>query len=66
MCSLGDSESQEGCTSGRDFGQRVACHVPDLVEEVAKIHRRIVHKDLHDPDDHDGVIIHLKARHPGM
>ena len=23
-------------------------------------------KDLHDPDNHDGVIIHLRARHPGM
>ena len=23
-------------------------------------------KDLNDPDNHDGVISHLKARHPGM
>ena len=23
-------------------------------------------KDLHDPDNHNGVIIHLRARHPGV
>ena len=23
-------------------------------------------KDLHDPDNHDGVKIHLKAAHPGV
>ena len=23
-------------------------------------------KDLHDPDNHDGVITHLRARHPGV
>ena len=23
-------------------------------------------KDLHDPDNYDGVITHLRARHPGM
>ena len=23
-------------------------------------------KDLHNPDNHDGVITHLRARHPGM
>ena len=26
-------------------------------------------KDLHDPDDHDGIVTHpphLRARHPGM
>ena len=26
---------------------------------MAKIHRRTVQKDLHDPDNHDGVITHL-------
>ena len=29
-------------------------------EEVAIIHRRTVQKELHDPDNHDGVIIHLE------
>ena len=27
---------------------------------MARIHRRIVQKDLHDPDNHDGVITHLE------
>ena len=27
---------------------------------MARIHRRTVQKDLHGPDNHDGVIIHLE------
>ena len=27
---------------------------------VARIHRRTVQKDFHDPDNHDGVITHLE------
>ena len=27
---------------------------------MARIHRRIYKKDLHDPDNHDGVITHLE------
>ena len=30
---------------------------------MARIHRRTVQKDLHDPDNHDGVIAHLE---PGI
>ena len=29
-------------------------------EEVARIHGRIVKKDLHDPDNHDDVITYLE------
>ena len=29
-------------------------------EEVARIHRRTVQKELHGPDNHDGVITHLE------
>ena len=29
-------------------------------EEVARIHRRTVQKDLHDQDNHDGVITHVE------
>ena len=29
-------------------------------EEVTRIHRRTVQKDLHDPDNHDGVITDLE------
>ena len=32
-------------------------------EEVARIHRELYKKDLHDPGNHDGVIT---DRHPGM
>ena len=27
---------------------------------MARIHRKTVQKDLHDPDNHDGVITHLE------
>ena len=30
------------------------------MSEVARIHRKIYKKDLHDPDNHNGVIIHLE------
>ena len=30
-------------------------------EEVARIHRRTVQKNLHDPDNHNGVITHLES-----
>ena len=30
------------------------------IKEVARIHRRTIKKDLHDPDNHDGVITHLE------
>ena len=36
------------------------CKKKKKKEEVAKIHRRIDKKDLHDPDNHDGVITHLQ------
>ena len=29
-------------------------------EEVARIHRRIIQKDLNDPDKYDGVVPHLE------
>ena len=29
-------------------------------EEVARIHRRTIQKDLHDPDNHDGGITNLE------
>ena len=33
-------------------------------KEVARIHEDLYKKDLHDPDNHDGVITHLE--YPGM
>ena len=35
----------------------------EYYEEVARIHRRMIKKDLHDPDNHNGVITHL---HPDI
>ena len=35
-------------------------------EEVARIHRRNVQEDLHDPDNHDGGNHSPRASHPGM
>jgi len=32
----------------------------DLTEEVARIQRRTIQKNLHNPDNHYGVIIHLE------
>ena len=29
-------------------------------EEVARIHKKLYKKDLYDPDNHDGVVIHLE------
>ena len=31
------------------------------IKEVAKMHRRAVKKDFQNPDNHNGVIIHLEA-----
>ena len=33
---------------------------------MARIHEELYKKDLHDPDNHDGVITHLEPGHPGM
>ena len=32
----------------------------EYYEEMATIHRRTIKKDLHDPDNQDGVITHLE------
>ena len=31
---------------------------------MARVHRRLYKKDLHDPDNHDGVITHLEPDTP--
>ena len=33
------------------------------IEEVARIHRRTIQKDLHDPDNHNGGITYLQLDH---
>ena len=32
----------------------------EYVKKILRIHRRTIQKDLHDGDNHDGVITHLK------
>ena len=50
------------CKDGHDKGQK--WYRPNrsrrYYEEVTRIHRRTIQKDLHDPDNHDGVITHLE------
>ena len=36
------------------------CPNQKILKEVARIHRRTVQKNLHDQDNHDGVITHLE------
>ena len=40
--------------------------VEDIKKRRQEYTEELYKKDLHDPDNHDGVISHLKARHPGM
>ena len=55
MCSIKDRNGTD-LTEAKDVKKKWQ----EYTEEVYK-------KDLHDPDNHDGVITHLdRARHPGM
>ena len=47
--------------NGRDLteAEDIKKRWPEYTEELYK-------KDLHDPDNHDGVITHLEPRHPGV
>ena len=38
----------------------------DIKKRWQEYTEELYKKDLHDPDNHDGVITHLRARHPGM
>ena len=38
----------------------------DIKERWQENTEELYKKDLHDPDNHDGVITHLEPRHPGM
>ena len=38
----------------------------DIKKRWKEYTKELYKKDLHDPDNHDGVITHLRARHPGM
>ena len=38
----------------------------DIKKRLQEYTEELYKKDLHDPDNHDGVITHLRARHPGL
>ena len=38
----------------------------DIKKRWQEYIEQLYRKDLHDPDNHDGVITHLEPRHPGM
>ena len=38
----------------------------DIKKRWQEYTEELYKKDLHDPDNHDGVITHLELRHPGM
>ena len=54
------SQGNISCKDGHKNGQK--WYGPNrhrrYSEEVARIHRRTLQKDLNDPDNHDGVITH--------
>ena len=38
----------------------------DIKKRWQEYTEELYKKDLHDPDNHDGMITHLESRHPGM
>ena len=49
------------CKDGLNKGQKwYGPNRSRRYKEVARIHRRLYKKDLHDPDNHDGMITHLE------
>ena len=44
----------------KDRNGRDLTEAEDIKTEVARIYRRTKQKDLHDPDNHDGMITHLE------
>ena len=50
------------CKDGHNKGQKWYGPIRSrrYYEEVARIYRRTIQKDLHDPDNHNGVITHLE------
>ena len=57
-----DTKGNISCKDGLNKGQK--WYGPNrsrrCQEEVATTHRELYKKDLHDPDNHDGVITHLE------
>ena len=64
---IGDTKGTFHAKMGsiKDRNSMDLTEVEDVKKEVARIQRRTVQNDLHDPDNHDGVITHLEPD-PGM
>ena len=50
----------------KDRNGRDITEAEDIKKRWQEYTEELYKKDLHDPDNHDGVITHLRARHPGM
>ena len=50
----------------KDRNGRDLTEAEDIKERWQEYTEELYKKDLHDPENHDGVITHLRARHPGM
>ena len=62
MKKIRDNQGNISCEDGYNKGQKL--YEPNrsrrYQEEVARIHRRAIQKNLNDTDNHDGVITHLE------
>ena len=50
----------------KDRNGRDLTEAEDIKKRWQEYTEELYKKDLHDPDNHNGVIIHLRARHPGV
>ena len=50
----------------KDRNGRDLTEAEDSKKRWQEYTEKTVQKDLHDPDNHDGVIPHLESSHPGM
>ena len=53
-----------GTVKGRN--SKYLTEAEEIKKRWQKYTEELYKKDLHDPDNHDGMITHLRARHPGM
>ena len=49
----------------KDRNGRDLTEVEDIKMRWQEYTEELYKKDLHDPDNHSGVITHIRARHPG-
>ena len=70
--SLQENQRYQGnisCEDGHNKGNRNRMDLTeakDVKKRWQEYTQELYKKDLHDPDNHDGVIAHLEPRHPGL